>query len=147
MSVKSKKWLPMDYILNNLTGQQQIRALERKTRYYCEDRREQRMKDKLAIADNIMDGLSMKGTQREEVKQIIKYDYPNLKVLLNNHPQNVIIACICFFVLTSYKKNVKLEDYRVINRLNLDYEIYSKFLTNLVIEARKLMRIRRISDI
>ena len=147
MSVKSQKWLSMDHIMNNLTGQQQIREIERKQCYYCENRGERRMKDKLAIADNIMDGLSMKGTQREEVKRIIKYDCPDLKVLLQNCPQNKIIACICFFVLSSYDTRARLERYRVMNRLEINYKVYSKFLTNMIIESRKLMKIKIRSDI
>jgi len=61
----------------------------------------------------------MKGTQRDEAYEMIKYGYPNLKLLLNNHTEQVGIACICFFLL-SYDKNVKIEDYRALNRLGAD---------------------------
>ncbi len=132
---------------SNMSIKKKQKKLEEKMRFYCGKRSDQRMKDKLAIADNIMDGLSMKGTQKEEVKYIIKYDFPDLKVLLKNHPQNIIIGCICFFVLSSYNKNVKLEDYRVMNRLNIDYKIYSKFLTNFIVGARKLMKISLRNDL
>jgi len=143
MSLKTKpRWLSMDQIMNNLTEPQKIREIEKKTRYYTQKREDYRMKDKESVADNIMDGLSMKGTQREEVEKMIKHDYPNLKLLLNNYSEQVVIACICFFVLSSYNKNVRIEDYRVLTRLSINYRVYSKFLTNLLVEARKLMKIK-----
>ena len=137
MSVKSNKWWSMDYILNNLTGEQQIDALERKQRYYCEDRGERRMKDKLHTANNFMNRLKMSGTMRVEVEHLITDDFKNLKTLLKNSNQEKIIGLICFFVMKTYNSRARLENYKVFNELKLNDRIYGNFVTNLYIAKYK----------
>ena len=128
MSVKTK-WLSMGHIMNNLTGQQQIREIERKQRYYCENRGERRMKDKLHVANNMMNRLNIQGANRDEVLDIVKkYD---LNDLLKNCSQEVTIACACFHVMKLYNSRAKLHNYRLFNDLEISENIMITFYTNL----------------
>ncbi|KZX17640.1 hypothetical protein [Methanobrevibacter filiformis] len=118
-------------LTSNLSIRKQEELLNKKLRWYTESRKDRRMKDKISIADNIMNRLNMQGTQREEVTYFIKKECPNLKKLLKNCSKEKIIALVCFFILKSYNSKVKLENYNVFKELKLTDRNYANFMHNL----------------
>lgn len=105
------------------------KKIEEKMRFYCEPREERRMKDKLHIANNFMNRLNIRGSQREEVLTIIRNF--NLDDLLKNKSLEIVIACVCFHCIKLYNSRARLENYRLFNELGLSDNVMISFYNNL----------------
>lgn len=119
-------------ILNsNLSDEQKWLEIDRRTRYYSEPRSERKMKDKLSIADNLMDRLNIAGPMREQVKYMISSEFKNFKELSKNCNNEQIISLMVFYVMKSNNINLILEEYNVFTQLNLSNKHYMTFVTKL----------------
>jgi len=104
---------------SNNSLNQKTKMIEYKTRYYCETRGERRMKDKLSLANIIMNRTNMKGSQREQVIYMVKNDFKNLKNLSRNFSNEKIIAILCFYVIKSYNSSAQLNKYKIFKELKI----------------------------
>lgn len=92
-----------------------------------------RLKQKIRYADYVLDGLNMKGIQREQVYHLLK-DIPDLKVLCRKCKDENIITVICFYIKYCTTPKMAITDYKRYNVCRehcMDLETYSKIISNL----------------
>lgn len=97
-----------------------------------EDTQKRRVDEYLAISDNICDRLYMKGSQKEEVKNILS------SIQLNDLHRTAgvytIITAVCIYVKKTYSTNNSLnwKNYKVCKEYGLTESILITVLCNLV---------------
>ena len=119
-------------ILNsNLSQKQKWKEIEKRTRYYSEPRRVRIIKDKLHIANNLMNQLNIHGTMRDEIEYMITSEFKNFKELSKNYNNEQIIALIIFYNMKSYDNEKQLEKYKIFKKIGLTNKHYMTFVTRL----------------
>ena len=112
---------------------------------YTEESRMNRIRDYLQISEYIMDGMYLTGTQRRDVKWLIK-NVP-LKELHRQISIECIILCLCIYVRKSYGDNFKLKDYKIINEHKLTCNVLLVVVTNLCIWYSRRVPLPRVDNV
>ncbi|MDR1018653.1 MAG: hypothetical protein LBM02_08140 [Lachnospiraceae bacterium] len=116
---------------SNLSPKEKWEEIDKRTRYYCEPREDRRMKDKLSIADNLMDKLNIKENMKKQIKYMITSEFKNFKELSKNCSNEQIIALMIFYVMKSHNYNLIIEKYKTFTELKLTNKHYMTFTTKL----------------
>lgn len=116
---------------SNLSDKQKWFEIDKRTRYYTEPRSKRKMKDKLSIADNLMDRLNITGSMRNEVKYMISNEFKNFNKLNRRCTNEQIIGLMIFYVMKSYNVRANIKEYNVFLELKLNENIYITFATRL----------------
>ena len=111
-----------------------------------EAKRQYRLNDYLAIADNITDQFNMVGIQKDEVKHIIK-TVPLKEELHGNCRVETIITAICVYVKKSYNSSFPWRNYKVVEEYGLTEPILITVLCGLLTHYRRKVLLQYTSPI
>jgi len=118
-------------INSNLSDKQKWKELSKRTRIYCDDMEDYRIKDKITIAKILMNELKVSGNKRKEVEYMISSEFKNFKDLSKNCSSEQIIGLIIFYVMKSHDISLVLEKYKSFKKLGLTNKHYMTFATKL----------------
>ncbi len=108
---------------------------------YTEESKRIRVKKYLRISEQIMDDMKLVGTQRRDVKWLIK-NIP-LKELHRTIRSECIILCLCIYVRYSYEDKFRWQEYGIVKRYNLSCSVLLTVITNLCIWYSRRMPLPR----
>lgn len=109
----------MEYLLKKYETKQpgEIWTREHETQH----KRKQFTASKHNCADIIMQNLPIKGDTRLEVHYLID-KYRNFNQLNTHMSRETIIGCFCYYVMRTHNPSVRVEDYKILKKLNVTYE-------------------------
>lgn len=116
---------------SNLSDKQKWLEIDKRTRYYTEPRSKRRMKDKLHIANYLMNELNIQENMKKEIEFMITSEFKNFKKLNKNCSKEQTIGLMIFYVMKSHNLRAKISNYKIFNNLNLTENNYSTFATKL----------------
>lgn len=96
---------------------------------------EWRKRQKLRMADNIMDRLNLKGTQRQRVKYLISN--LDFNEVCRNCSNETIITAISFYIKKDSQTSAKLRDYKICEEYNLTETNFATIMVRLCSQIQK----------
>ena len=85
--------------------------------YYKEESKQQRINEFLHMSEYIMDSMKLVGTQRRDVKWLIRN--VSFNDLNRQAKAECIILCLCIFIRRSYGDNFRWQAYSIVQKYGL----------------------------
>ena len=116
------------------------------TESYTEETKNNRIMDYLSISEHIMDSMRLVGTQRRDVKWLIR-NVP-LKSLHSKAKIECIILCLCIYIRRSYGDNPSMwRSFKIVKDYNLDCNMLLVVITNLCIWYSRRMPLPMVDNV
>ena len=99
---------------------------------YKKEKEEERLREYLFISNDIMDKMKLTGTQRRDLKWLIRH--VPLRSLHTRMQIESIIVCLCIYIRKSYgEPNFKWREYKIVQENDIDCNALLVVVTNLCI--------------
>lgn len=99
--------------------------------YYKEESKQQRINEFLHMSEYIMDSMKLVGTQRRDVKWLIRN--VSFNDLNRQAKAECIILCLCIYIRRSYGDNFRWQAYSIVQKYGLTCSTLLTVTTNLCI--------------
>ena len=118
-----------NYLLNKYKTRQpqEKRSIE----YYREESKDARINEYLHMSEYLMDKMKLVGTQRRDLKWIIKN--VSFNELNRKARAECIIICLCIYIRRSYGDNFRWQAYSIVQKYGLTCTTILTVVTNLCI--------------
>ena len=118
---------------------------KRSVEYYKEESKNARLNDFLHMSEHIMDKMKLVGTQRRDLKWIIK-NVP-FNELNRKARAEIIIICLCIYIRRSYGDNFRWQAYSIVQKYGVSCTTILTVVTNLCIWYSRCGIMPRIENV